>query len=70
MSPKGRPEGELPRSAISAEGSPVSPATETDGIFGRRWFLALALRQVPAPEEPPPAAEPEPQPKEKDECVS
>ena len=39
-------------------------------VFGRRWFLALALRQVPATEDAPAQPVPEPASKEIDECAS
>ena len=46
---------------------------EAGAVFGRRWFLALALRQVPAPEDPLPAelpADAATQCEETDECAS
>ena len=45
---------------------------EASALFGRRWFLALALRQVPAPDEPAPdaPADTETDIEETDECAS
>ena len=45
---------------------------EASAVFGRRWFMALALRQVPAPEEPAPdvPATTETDIEETDECAS
>jgi hypothetical protein len=44
---------------------------EASAVFGRRWFLALALRQVPAPEDAPEQpADTESQGEETDECAS
>ncbi|MCC6198582.1 MAG: hypothetical protein IT518_29385 [Burkholderiales bacterium] len=45
---------------------------EADAVFGRRWFLALALRRAPPPDDelPPAPPENETQPEETDECAS
>ena len=45
---------------------------EASAIFGRRWFLALALRQVPEAEETAPdaPANTETDIEETDECAS
>ena len=45
---------------------------EASAVFGRRWFLALALRQVPAPEHPAPdePADTHTEIEETDECAS
>jgi hypothetical protein len=45
---------------------------EASALFGRRWFLALALRQVPAPDEPAPdaPADTETDIEETNECAS
>jgi hypothetical protein len=44
----------------------------TGAVFGRRWFLALALRRMPAPDDPEPdvpATDPNAT-EETDECAS
>jgi hypothetical protein len=45
---------------------------EASAVFGRRWFLALALRQVPAPDDPAPdaPAPTETDTKETEQCAS
>jgi len=43
---------------------------EASAVFGRRWFLALALRQVPRPEDITPPPEAEPVTDDIDECAS
>ena len=42
-----------------------------DAVFGRRWFLAIALRQAPAESSPPPITPTSAdEDKECDECAS